>query len=660
MPKTLKVRIESDAVEKLVTSDFARGIEELIWNAIDDDAHKISVDFKYNEAGGLTEIRVTDDGNGINFDEASDLFGAIGGSNKKKQKTSPKLGRKLHGEEGKGRYRAFAVGKHICWSSTYLERGKLVSFDISIGSFDLTHVSMSDPVGSDGKDTGCSVSITQINQGATRLDDDVAIQNLLSRLAPTIIEDQSIRIKYNGQKLDLKNAIESTVTHKVKQQANHKHAAINAELKIIEWKKKSSGRTVLYWCDENGFCLSETEPKLKSNRFNFSAYVKSKNFRRLHDDGRLLPELDEEARQYNSLCVAQLQDYVRNRIASEASEIIQQMQNEQTYPYDSPPRTAVEKAERDVFGICVSTVHEFLPDLRNTDKTSQKLTYRLLREALESKPTTLGDIFTEVLRLPKDKQEELAVLLKRTSLSSIIQTATTVSDRLAFISGLEQITHDKQFKKHVRERKELHRILANELWIFGDQFTLGTDDVTLTKVLRQHRDLLKLAPVPKDGKKKSAGGGLGDIPDLSLWRNYYRSGRKDEFEHLVIELKRPKVHISQTEIVQIKRYATTVMNDSNFDKSRTRWRFIVIGDDIAADAVDDCNQRNRESGHIADGPFHDIFVFKWAQIIHDAKIKLQWIQKSLDIRVEDDCEGIEYLRKRYAEFLPAQVAATVA
>lgn len=660
MPKTLKVSIESDAVEKLVTSDFARGIEELIWNAIDDDAHTINVDFKYNEAGGLTEVKVTDDGNGIDFNKASDVFGAIGGSSKKKQKTSIKLGRKLHGEEGKGRYRAFAIGKHICWTSTCLERGKLVDFDISIGTCDLTRVSMSDPVESNGKNTGCAVRISQINPGATRLDDDVAIQNLLSRLAPTIIEDQSIKIKYNGQNLDLKNAIESTVTQKVRQQANHEHAAINAELKIIEWKKKTSGKTVLYWCDENGFCLSETEPKLKSNRFNFSAYIKSKNFRRLHDDDRLLPELDEEARQYNALCVSQLQDYIRSRIASEASEIIQQMHDEHTYPYDSPPQTAVEKAEREVFGICVSTVHEFLPDLRNTDKTSQKFTYRLLREALESKPTTISEIFAEVLRLPKDKQEELADLLKRTSLSCIIQTATTVSDRLAFISGLEQITHDKQFKKHVRERKELHRILANELWIFGDQFTLGTDDVTLAKVLRQHRDLLKLAPVLKGGKKKSPSGGLSDIPDLSLWRNYYRAGRNDEFEHLVIELKRPKVHISQTEIVQIKRYATTVMNDSNFDKSRTRWRFVVIGDDIAADSVDDCNQRNREPGHIADGPFHDIYVFKWSQIIHDAKIRLQWIQKSLEIRVENDCEGIEYLRKRYAEFLPAQVVATVA
>jgi Histidine kinase-, DNA gyrase B-, and HSP90-like ATPase len=657
--KTLKVRIESDAVEKLVTSDFARGIEELIWNAIDDDAHNINVDFTYNNAGGLTEVRVTDDGNGISFNEASDLFGTIGGSNKKTQKLSVKLGRKLHGQEGKGRYRAFAIGKRICWTSTYIEHAKLQTFDIAIGSLDLTYVTISDPVESAGTNTGCSVTITQINQGATRLDDDVAIQSLLSRLAPTIIEDQSISIRYNGQKLDLKNAIESTVTHKLMQQANHKHAAINAELKIIEWKKKSFGKTVLYWCDENGFCLIETEPKLKSNRFNFSAYVKSQNFRRLHEDDRLLPELDDEARQYNSLCLTQLQDYVRSRIANEASEIIQQMQADQTYPYDTPPRTAVEKAERDVFGICVSTVHEFLPELRNSEKSSQKLTYRLLREALESKPTSLGEIFTEVLRLPKEKQEELADLLKRTSLSSIIQTATTVSDRLAFINGLEQITHDKQFKKHVRERKELHRILANELWIFGDQFNLGTDDATLAKVLQQHRDLLKLAPVPKAGKK-STNHGLSDIPDLSLWRNYYRAGRKDEFEHLVIELKRPRVHISQTEIVQIKRYATTVMNDSNFDKERTRWRFVLIGDDIAADAVDDCNQRNRETGHIAEGTFYDIFVFKWSQIIHEAKVKLQWIQQSLNIRVEDNCEGIEYLRKRYPEYLPSQVVTTVA
>ena len=63
----------------------------------------------------------------------------------------------------------------------------------------------------------------------------------------------------------------------------------------------------------------------------------------------------------------------------------------------------------------------------------------MLKHAIERSPDDLQLIIKEVLDLPPRKQEELARLLRETSLTAIISAAKMVADRLKFITGLEAI-----------------------------------------------------------------------------------------------------------------------------------------------------------------------------------------------------------------------------
>lgn len=114
----------------------------------------------------------------------------------------------------------------------------------------------------------------------------------------------------------------------------------------------------------------------------------------------------------------------------------------------------------------------------------------MLRSALERGPEELQTIFQEVLELAPRQQKELATLLKETTLSSIIAAAKTVADRLKFVAALEQIVFDHETKGRLKERTQLHRILSENTWIFGEEYNLWVSDGGLKRVLEKHKQHL--------------------------------------------------------------------------------------------------------------------------------------------------------------------------
>lgn len=118
-------------------------------------------------------------------------------------------------------------------------------------------------------------------------------------------------------------------------------------------------------------------------------------------------------------------------------------------------------------------------------------------------------ILQKVVDLPESRQDELADLLRKTSLTAVINAAKAVTDRLEFLRALQILVFDPESKKQLLERSQLHRIIAQETWVFGEQFNLSNDDQDLTAVLKAHLDLLgkdrdQLAPsepvLDADGK----------------------------------------------------------------------------------------------------------------------------------------------------------------
>jgi hypothetical protein len=210
-----------------------------------------------------------------------------------------------------------------------------------------------------------------------------------------------------------------------------------------------------------------------------------------------------------------LREHFRRRTAEGAVDLVEAWKRDRIYPYENEPTNILETTERQIFDVVALNVNTYLPDFERADPKSKRLALCLLKHALEDSPTAVRRIMEDVLELRKDKQEEFAQLLERTSLGAIINAAKIVADRLDFLKGLEYLLYDPENKRTLLERTQLHRILADHTWIFGEEFHLTVDDQSLTEVLRKHWQLLgrtadDLDPIAVEGKER----GIVDLMSL--------------------------------------------------------------------------------------------------------------------------------------------------
>ena len=133
---------------------------------------------------------------------------------------------------------------------------------------------------------------------------------------------------------------------------------------------------------------------------------------------------------------AQREHFAR-RIDELRGNIVKQWKDEDSYPYEGEATDEIENVNRELFEITAVTVHNANAGFRKSDAAARKFTLRLLREAVEKSPDSLHDILTEVARLDQAQLDDLADLLRTTSLPRLIGAARTITDRLRFLEGLE-------------------------------------------------------------------------------------------------------------------------------------------------------------------------------------------------------------------------------
>lgn len=350
-----------------------------------------------------------------------------------------------------------------------------------------------------------------------------------------------------------------------------------------------------------------------------------------------------------------IKDYFRAREADAARSEIEQWKTELVYPYASEPQTTVEEAERKVFDIVALNVNRHLPEFSESSRKTKAFQLRMLRQAIESGPEELQLILNEVLDLPERKQKELAKLLEEASLANVISASKLVADRLKFLSGLEALLFDPEHKSRLKERSQLHRILAdNNTWLFGEEFSLTVDDQSLTEVLRKHRKLIGEdtaidRPVTRiDGKK--------GIVDLMLSRSVPQN-RADEREHLVVELKRPTVKIGSAEITQVKDYAFAVAEDERFEGLRTRWNLWVVSNAFEPAGKREARQSDRPPGQVYKDGNIEVWCKTWGEILEDAKSRMKFVEDHLKANIDKEA-SLRYLRQTYDKYLAGVIDDT--
>ncbi|MHB2025884.1 MAG: ATP-binding protein [Elusimicrobiota bacterium] len=650
----ITVNVQKDHIEALVAAKRPMGaLVELVWNALDADANQVSIDLETNGLGALDTIRVVDDGTGIPVDDCEKFFGSLGGSWKSIKGKSPG-GRSLHGKAGKGRFRAFGLGSRVAWETRVRQNGGTVRYEITGHANSLNKFSRTNPIKESAKDTGTTVTITNFSKNFPSLTDADAPVELVKYLAAYLNEYPGIAVRYNGKLIDPAAAQHRVETFNLGKQPISTGKSISLQLTIIEWVQPVDRE--LHLCDAKGVSLHHVPVGVAAPGYNFTAYLKSDYFRDLDKTGQLaLDELNPDCVSLIGLAKSKLKEYFRKRAAEDAAGLVREWKNTKVYPYEGEPEDVIEQVEREVFDVVAMNIHSYLNDFDEASTTNQRFTFNLVKQALKENPESLQRIFTDVLKLPKEQQDDLASLLEKTSLAAIISASKTVTNRLDFIKGLEALVFDPESKKKLLERDQLHKILAQETWIFGEAFNLSSNEDSLEQVLAKH--LEKLGKRTDDGPVRLENGTGGRV-DLMLSRSV-PSAKADEPEYLVLELKRPAKKIDLEVLGQVKSYALAVAGDERFAHTKTKWVFWAISNEMTKEAQREAKQKNRESGLVYEDAEQQIVVYAktWGQIVIDAKARLQFFKERLKYEA-DHASARQYLEKTHAKYLPKLDAAS--
>jgi HSP90 family molecular chaperone len=128
----LDVVVEQDHIHSISRAKKPiLGPAELIWNSVDADAADVKVQLNRTALNAIDTIHVIDNGLGITMEDANAGFGHLGGSWKKAERQSHRDKSILHGKQGQGRYRAFALCEKAEWESVYVANGSLKEFTIT-------------------------------------------------------------------------------------------------------------------------------------------------------------------------------------------------------------------------------------------------------------------------------------------------------------------------------------------------------------------------------------------------------------------------------------------------------------------------------------------------------------------------------------------------
>jgi hypothetical protein len=648
MTQEYDVEVQPDFLERQSKAQPVAALAELVWNALDADATEVNVELVPDKVGGMSKVVISDNGHGIDYTEAPALFKNLGGSWKKHGARTKTLSRMLHGQEGKGRFKAFALGGAVDWKTVYANSDRRFAYDITILESNIRHLRIGDEKEIKGANSGTIVVVSDLKRNFVSLRPENSLQELSEIFALYLKNYKSVVISVDGQRIDPALAIarssESTLTPVI----DDNGTTHPMSLEVIEWNRPT--KRALYLCNEQGFPLSQVETRFHVGDFHFSAYLKSTYISALQQENRLdlaelMPTLVnaiEEARK-------QIKIIFRDRAAEKAQVVVDEWKAQKLYPYEGEATNALDKAGRQIFDIVAVTVQEAAPEFSGASHSQMSLHLQMLRHAIERSPSELQKILDSVLNLPKRKQKELATLLDETDLPGIISAATLVADRLKFLQGLRFILFDYEAKQKLKERSQLHKILEQNTWLFGEEYNLWASDKDLTSVLKAHKK--KLDPSLVIDEPVRVINKVRGIVDLMLSRKTSRH-RADDFEHLVIELKAPKVTLDSSHLSQLEGYALAVMNDARFSRvPGVRWHFWLVSDDF-----DDLVGQRIKGG--ADPQRHLILktdqysvgVKTWGEILDENNSRLQFIKDKLEHNASDE-QALAHLQERHKEFL---------
>ena len=645
--ETRQVQAGKDTI--LGVADRAKPVDalaELIWNALDAEAIHVAVTVSLREIGGPDQIVITDDGSGMTYEKATEVFTVDGESWKKSQRFSPNIKRPMHGHLGRGRFLAYALAEKVEWRTTALVDESPRTTQV-VGARSRPNEYVFDGPAASNDPVGTVVTLdARQDQKAAHLVDEGFLLPLTARLGPTLLALSDAEVTYRGLAVDPRGHVEHDHRFPLDVPSDQLHGHPPPELHVVIWSQDMKSREV-FLCDDEGAVVTDLKVTgLPVVPIHWTAYVRWAGFR--SPDLMTVTDLHHPDVRHGQLIQAarfRLGEFLQEALDRRRGHLISEWKAEGVYPYPGEPTTPTDEVEREIFDVVAVVASPAI----GKDAKQKKLSLKLLQETVRSEPGRTRKILNAVLGLSEDEVGVLSELLERTHLGAIVRAADLVANRIDFVRGLRHLLYSDETRKVFREVDQLHPMLVNEPWIFGDEWLLSLSESGLTGVVQSALGKLgqdvEFAPTPV----KLPSGKSGRV-DMVFYRHLPES---ETTRHLVVELKRPMT-ITMTEYGQISNYITAIIDHSEVINTPNRWDFWLVGTDLDGAVLNQLTDKSNP-GLAVVGERHRLWVFTWGQLLDSADRRLEALSKELQL-VATEATGLEYLHRQHAEFVPSHMA----
>lgn len=630
-----------------ITNDCQDAICEYIWNGFEAQASRVSVSIIGSSLQEAAAICIEDNGTGIDHDSLPNTFGAFLSS----QKKTASIRLKSQTNKGKGRFSYTAIAGTATWNTVYADHSGMYQYTIQLDSSNKANVRESDvvEVSSENHKTGTTVSIPLVS---AKTEGQLSFENMRTRLLEEfswylfINRERPVELEYYGNVIDYNDYINGELSQQVCVTIGDYEFTIG----IVVWKSCIKNSSKIYYANSDGIVTGVENTSFNKNTVDFyhGVFVQSSYFSDLptlinSEDASFIEYGDGQKKTMRDLkkrIRSLLDETLHKFLLVRADRFIEKMESDALLPVFSG----------DDFGECRK--RDFISVTREIYCVEPKIFHKLKPQQSKSilgflallldsnERENVLTVLEQIVALTPEQRAKFVQVLRRTKLEHIVDVMDIIQKRLDVVHQLKEIIYDKSLSRFVNERDHIQKIIEQHFWLFGDQYSMVTADVTFRRSLTEFEALLNTNSDEDDDNLSPEE--LRQRMDIFLY-----GGRMNELgikEGLVIELKAPMVTLGQKVLSQIERYANKIRKEPRFSGNNRAWRFYAI-----CSTVDD-DVKARYDGYKSHGKFglasmigdFEIYALTWDDIFLSFEQRyrfiLEKIQSNFEQTVEDDTD----------------------
>lgn len=634
-----KIQIVDESVDTAgISKDYKAGICEYIWNSFDAKATTVNINFENNHLSALEYIYIEDNGTGIVYEDLCKTFERFLAS----QKTAEQKEKYLHGHKGKGRFSFISFAEAALWETVYEKEENKYKYSICIENRDKDFIDVSEKKITTDK-IGTKLTLSGIiNLQSEHILNSEFKDYLNDKFACFLYlnKEKAYTININKSPLDYMEFIDDNLSAEYSIDINN----IKFKVNFIKWTGKISEKYYFHFLDEDGKekFRQHTSYNNKKIEFPHSIYVTSDYFSDFEEDIDSDKQIDGQINMIVNHSpkdktfkevINKLKDILNERykffVKSQAPKLIEQLDKEGVFPKFKNNKYDLMKKE-DLKEVLVE-ICSIQPKIFNCQIEQKKTIVGFLNLLLDTDEREgVINIMDSITSLTSEERQELNDVLKKTSLSRIIKTVSTVQNRLKVIEALKNLVHNQT--KFTNERDHIQKIIEENYWLFGEQYHLASADKNFEFALKNYIYIL-------DGFNSQEEYSIANKqrlrrPDIFMCRKRlvgYDEATEIE-ENIIVELKAPSVVLDLKIYRQVEDYMNLISNEGQFNSSIRKWKFIMISEKVEP-YIEGLYKDWKDRGKrflVKGGERFEIYAMTWDDVFKNFELSHKYILNKLD------------------------------